>query len=187
MTPRQFAEWFSNESARLQRRSAQEALDEIHERLSQVHPALAVEVSDECDELVVSADGDAALFPIVDQVCEAIRPGSWRVRALKPARGFEFRITVGDGRELDVSRITFEPLESARRPGELGLRLYAPAELVSALSEVTSRIVQIGVGEREAATIRHLEAAAEGTSRDEFIPIEQLGEFLRWRRARRGS
>ena len=61
----------------------------IHEQLIQLHPDLVFDIPfeqvDECHELILSADGDASLFPLIDTiVTSAPIISNWIIHDLRP-------------------------------------------------------------------------------------------------------
>jgi hypothetical protein len=182
-----FARWFDERSDELLALPTRDAVDVIHARLQDVADGLGVEVGDEQAgrELVISAGRDRELFPLVDRLCDRLRRPSWLVHALKPPRGWDFTTTVGDV-DIPAAELFFDPLESASRPGELGLRLFAPEPLVDAVRDAAWWMLETGLGEREAAGLAHVEAAPLTASEDP-IPLRRLGEYLIWRRTRRAE
>ena len=179
-----FSRWFDERSDELLALPTREAVDAIHARLQDVADGLGVEVGDEQAgrELVISAGRERDLFPLVDRLCDRLRRPSWLVHALKPPRGWDFTTTVGDV-DIPVAELFFDPLESASRPGELGLRLFAPEPLVEAVCDAAWWMLETGLGEREAAGLAHVEVAPL-TDPDGPLPLRRLGEFLVWRRSR---
>jgi hypothetical protein len=99
-------------------------------RLRLVHEGLSFEVSDPRDrrrDFVVTARGDARLFPVVDAlVAAAPALRRWTFTALKPAKGFGFTHHY-EGVVYDPRTMWFLPLERAERPRDLGLRVAVPS------------------------------------------------------------
>jgi hypothetical protein len=179
-----FVRWFDESSDRLLALPTRDAVDAIHARLQDVAEGLAVEVGDEPAgrELVISAGRDRSRFALVDRLCDRLRRPSWLVHALKPPRGWEFTTSVGDV-EIPAADLFFDPLESASRPGDVGIRLFAPEPVVDAVCDAAWWILETGLGEREAAGIAHVEVAPLEDP-DGPIPLRRLGEYLVWRRSR---
>jgi hypothetical protein len=179
----EFGRWFSEHADQLRKLPASTAVDLIHSRLQAINQRLGVEVSDDNvpREIVVSAGREPSLFGLVELICDTMRNTGWKVQALKPARGFGFKIKSG-GIEINADTLLFEPLQSASRPHEVGIKLYAPHNLVeAAVSGAAWWIIETGIGERAASGISHVEVASLPPDLSEPIPIRDLGAFLEWR------
>jgi hypothetical protein len=183
----QFWRWFSSNAERLCSEGSAEAAEAILDEVSKVEERLSVEVSTETHdcELIISANRDPGLFGRVEELV-AMAPNipGWTVVALKPARGFEFSLSFG-GASLDASSLYFQPLQSERAPGELGLRLLAPPVLAEAVLESAWLLIEIGIGERATADVAHIEVAAMSNCDDGLVPISDLGAYLERRKRQR--
>ena len=102
--------------------------DELLERLHAVHPGLFLEFSSTpgARELIVTAEGDESLFPLVDTIVEAAPevPG-WTVHALRPRTGFP-ETSRWESVTVTTSDLVFDPL-SREGSDDLGLRVFVPA------------------------------------------------------------
>src|SRR5262249_19135811 len=130
--------------------------------------------------------GDSELFELIEGLAPKLAAEGWTVHALKPARGFEFKLDA-DGAVVDARSLYFEPLESPSMPGILGLRLFAPEPAVGPLSELAWWVLETGIGEKACALIEHLEVAAMPEEKGEIMPIRALGSFVQWHSSRRRS
>lgn len=177
-----FTKWFLANAGTLERDTPEKAAEAIQAQLALLDERLSVEVAEEegVRDLVLSASGEASLFQVVEQIGREIRgaPG-WQVYALKPPRGFEFTLDVG-GVKLRANDLHFEPMQSPSMPGELGVRLLAPVELVDALQEHAWLLVQTGIGERAASLIRHLEVRQRPSDCGKLLCLTDLGKYIDW-------
>ena len=166
MSNEAFWKWFSTESAALRAMEPELLAERLAEALRSHVGDLGVEVAEEeeeeaaakLQEVVFTADGDAARFDAVKAlVAAAPALDGWSFVALKPPMGFDFTLEA-DGVELDGSALRFEPLVG---PGGLGLRLYLPEAVAKEddVEQLIRLLLQTGVGEENAAGIVHVEAA----------------------------
>ena len=163
-----------------------ELLDDICARIQRIDEGLGCEVGGRNDppELIVVSYSDAELFPLVDRIVAAAPDLlDWRVQALVPPRGFDFKIN-WSGVEICCDELVFNPLQSAV-PGSLGIALYLPDaifEIEGAPYQAAWRIIETGLGERETALkIQHVQA--EPISSDDltdFIKLSQLQDYVAW-------
>lgn len=181
-----FSQWFVAHAAELRSQEPEAANEAIQTELTKLNEALAAEVADDGDnrELVISAQGDSELFELVESLGPKLKAEGWTVHALKPARGFDFKLDV-DEAVVDARSLYFEPLESPSMPGILGLRLFAPEAAVGPLSELAWWVLETGVGEKAVALIEHLEVAAMPEDKGELMPIRALASFITWHLSRR--
>lgn len=184
-----FVQWFLAQAAQLRQMDPDAATQAIQAELLKVEETLACEVSDEGEadarELVISAQGDSRLFEQVEALAPKLKAAEgWTVHALKPPRGFEFKLDA-DGTVVDARSLYFEPLESPSMPGILGLRLFAPEATVPALGQLGWWVLETGIGEKALALIEHLEVAAMPEDQGELMPIKALGTFVQWHSSRR--
>jgi hypothetical protein len=103
----------------------------------------------------------------------------WRAIPLKPARGFSFALKVG-GLDLDASALCYQPLDSPRQPGLLGIRVFVDPALVAeeTILEALWLVVETGVGEEAAADVGHLEAASRERAPIDPFSIEELARTI---------
>ena len=135
-------------------------------------------------ELIITAEGDAALFPLVESVVQdAPAVPGWKIFALKPQRGFP-ETARWEGYEVAIEDVMFQPLES--ESGGLGLQLLIPGltpEREDDAHNALLRALDHGLGERQfAEAIAHTEVAALTGPADEYIPLADLEQFIEWRR-----
>lgn len=181
-----FVQWFVAHAAELRQQEPEAASEAIQNELLKLDEGIAAEVADDGDtrELVISAQGNPALFEPIEAMAPKLRAEGWTVHALRPARGFEFKLDA-DGAVIDARTLYFEPLESPAMPGILGLRLFAPEPAVRPLSELAWWVLETGIGEKACALIEHLEVASMPEEKGELIPIRALASFVGWHSSRR--
>ena len=99
-------------------------------QLQLVHRGLRFEMSDPVRgrrEFVITAEGDAKLFPLADaMVAAAPVMDAWTFVALKPAMGFDFTHQY-EGVVYDPKSMWFLPLGIEGRPEALGLLIGVPS------------------------------------------------------------
>jgi hypothetical protein len=137
-------------------------------------------------ELIITADGDRARFPIARSVVSAAPvTRGWTIRALKPQIGCP-ETANWDGVTLRLADVVFSPLE-ADGSNELGLRIYVPGieeqDLDIARNALLRALDHILGEERFAEEVRYTEvlplpANAEG---NQYIALAELDKFIRWR------
>jgi hypothetical protein len=186
VTPNQFWDWFSAHEAQLWSLSGQGDpwLDRLYDVLSSYRKGLSLEVSDVENgvrDLIISASGDRKLFGAVDGlVNEAPLLDRWRVIAFKPPRGFNF-VFDASGIHLDPKALVFEPLMSDAKPGALAIRVYVPSKTVTnEVRDAVVKVVEIGLGEKAASAIEHIDAAPLLGSPDEQIALTELPAYIDW-------
>lgn len=161
------------------------------EQLQLVNPDLWFEMSNEIRgrrEFVISAESNRALFPLVDaMVAAAPSMSAWRIVALKPALGFDFKHNYEDV-EYDPHTMWFWPLESSSHPEDLGLRIAIPWD--RDLEERAARfavfmILESGLGEREfASTVQYIEVVElpDDPAKDGYIELPELPDYIAWKK-----
>lgn len=169
--------------------------DELLARLQALHEGLWFEVSakreeDPERELVITAQGDWALFPLVEaMVAVAPELPGWTPVALKPPMGFEFSISYR-GLELDPEDIWFEPLVDPDAPEVLGLRMAIAGfndDQEEDFANGLLLMLDVALGEKSAATeVDLVEVIDPPADPDDegFLPFKELGSYLAWRKSR---
>jgi hypothetical protein len=139
-------------------------------------------------ELVITAQGDVDLFPLVEAIGAQAPPlPGWTVVALKQPMGFDFAMRY-EGVKLDPAEIWFEPLVDPDHPEVLGLRIAAPGfteEQEPEFSNGLLILLDTALGERSAATdIELVEVCELPTLPDDegFILLPELMNYIEWRR-----
>jgi hypothetical protein len=180
----QFWPWFATQTGHWKTATPAAIADSLQATLQRVDSRLGVEIA--CDdsghEVIVTAGGDPAAFPVAKAVVQAapsIR--GWTFLALKPPRGFEFTIGLNNA-QLSASDLKFEPLESPQRPDQLGIRVYLPPPLPDKqqANEMIWLIVETGIGEEAATRIAFLDVAPLDKPHGELLPISDLAAYVSW-------
>lgn len=163
--------------------------DQALAQVQLIHPDLRFEMSDPVDgrrEFVITAQGDAALFPLVDDiVANAPSLNQWTFVALKPAMGFDF-VTTYEGVAFDSKSMWFLPLASSERPADIALRIGIP-NLTDRMRPVAGHavivILETGLGERALALdVQHIEFADLPREPDKagYIELPDLPAYIAW-------
>jgi hypothetical protein len=189
----QFWTWFRTNEAKLWAMpdGGDPFWDTALTQLQRVNKGLRFEVSDPQDgrrDFVITAWGDARLFPLVEAMVAAA-PGirRWTFTALKPAMGFDFTHHYEDVL-YDPRTMWFLPLERPERPQELGLRIGVPSlrELDQDAAEfAVTVILETGLGERERAeAVHHVEVVRKPNdpAKDGYIELPDLPAYIAWRK-----
>jgi hypothetical protein len=104
------------------------------------------------NELIISADGNKDLFPLVEEVVQAAPDtGDWEIVALKPKRGYPVS-TTWKGVTVAIGEVLVVPV--FKQTGEMGLRMYVPgldASNSQDLHNALLRALDAGLGERHFA------------------------------------
>jgi hypothetical protein len=160
--------------------------DELLEQLQRVDPGLFFEFAagpGDC-ELIVTADGNRALFGLVDSVVSAApKISGWKVFALKPKLGFPESVE-WEGLNVKLADVFFEPL-SQEGSHDLGLRLLIrgirDADVENAHNALL-RALDHGLGERKfTEAVQYTKAAPLDGPADEYIPLTDLEKYIQWR------
>jgi hypothetical protein len=167
--------------------------DELLEQLHEIHEGLFFEASvpgASPRELVLTAEGDTALFALVEAIAaQAPALPGWQVVALKPPMGFEFGMRY-EGFELVPAQMHFMPLVNRDNPEVLGLRIAIPGYVEELEDECANGVLVVldtALGERSAAKdIELVEVCALPEDPDEegYIPLPQLMNYIEWRKHR---
>jgi hypothetical protein len=164
--------------------------DELLAQLQAIDAGLFFEFSavPGSSELIITAEGDGSLFPLVDAVVAAApRIDGWRFFALKPKLGFPESV-VWEGYEVKIADVVFDPL-SADESDDLGLRLLVPGLADGDIDKAHNgllRAIDHGLGERAfAEAVQHTEVAPLEEPADVYIALTDLESFIEWRRKRR--
>ena len=163
--------------------------DKLLAQLQQIDAGLFFEFStgsEDC-ELIITADGNRALFDLVEAVVSAApQIKGWKVFALKPRLGFP-ETTEWEGYRVVIADVVFDPLEDGS--DDFGLRLFLPAirdEEAEKAHSALLRAIDHGLGEREfAEAVQYTEVSALEGPPEDYIPLVELENFVRWRKERR--
>jgi hypothetical protein len=176
-----FVSWVHKNLAGLRHQPSAVVADQLGEAILRIDGQLGVEVADdESDvrEVIVTAFSEPKLFSLVRQITKLLSdvPG-WRFVALKPPRGFAFKLSAGPHR-IDASSLEFAPIQDIKA----GIQLVVPPPVLEALSEQEAEelawlVVETGVGEELAGLLRHVELSSAQAA--DQHPIEELGTHIR--------
>jgi hypothetical protein len=164
------------------------AYDAVLWHLQQIDSRLYFEFSTSAEicELIITAEGNAELFDLVEQtVARAPELNACRVFALKPKLGFPIS-TTWEGLVVKMSDVVFDP-QSRKGSSDLGLRIFvaglAPDDVDRAHAAIL-RAIDHGLGERSfAEKVQFLEVLPlpAGTPPDDYIPLTDLEKYIDWR------
>lgn len=162
------------------------------EKLQEINSGLYFEFCSNAkpSELNISADGNEALFPLVESIVAAAPaiPG-WKVFALKPKIGFPVT-TQWEDFTLKIADVVFDPLEQ-EGSDKLRLRIYVPGLAPRDVHSAHCAVIQAmdhGLGERQFAECIEGEDVAplpQGESPETYIPLVELDRYIQWRKAKR--
>jgi hypothetical protein len=194
-TPGSFWQWFSKNQDhfdQLNETNAEEAparLNEIVEELKKYDPwfkALLGKYDDTSSELVITADGDIALFVKVEQFIEqAPALTGWRFTAHKPPLGFDEISIEMHGKTFSVDTVNFYPLIDPVYPDRVSI-VFTHNEYDESKAEdfqtAASIYIQNALGELNTATeIDHYDIRSEPGDKSIMIPVAKLNDYLTWR------
>ena len=158
-------------------------------QLQLVHRGLRFEMSDPVRgrrEFVITAEGDAKLFPLADaMVAAAPVMDAWMFVALKPAMGFDFTHQY-EGVVYDPKSMWFLPLGIEGRPDALGLRIGVASlrDLDQDAAEFAVTIIlETGLGERErVADVHYTEVVRlpNDPAKEGYIELPDLTAYIAW-------
>jgi len=167
--------------------------DTLLERLQRLDGGLSFELSAPGEtprELVVTAQGDWELFPLVEALVSVAPPlDGWEFVALKPAMGFAFGLR-SEGLELDPSQLWFEPMADGDTPHLLNLRIAVPGfneEQELEISNGLLLILETALGEKSAAMDVNVVDVCELPDDPEgegFQRLPELASLVEWRKRR---
>ena len=186
---REFWALFSQRSDALAKiESAEDPVyDEVLAKLQAINEGLFFEFSNRGgrSELVITAEGEKALFGLVDEIVAAgPEVSGWSYVALKPRVGLARSVT-WEGHVIDVGEVVFEPLED-EKSGDFGIRLLVP-DLADDQHESAHngllRVLDHALGERRfAEEIKFTDIDALDGDADDYIPLAALDRFVDWRK-----
>lgn len=175
-----FIDWFLAESDRLRYTASAQVADELATRLATIDDRIGVEVERDTTssrrELILTGFSDPDVFPVIFRIAHALNEvEGWKIVPLKPARGFEFSVTVG-GKKVEAKKLRFRAINGIPN----GFQIVAPGMLVSGegAEEVAWLIVETGIGEKLSGQISHLEFGVP-QDEQETRPITDLDDCIR--------
>jgi hypothetical protein len=158
-----FWRWFEKNAAHIEgdvkalredREASQLTMTELGRRLARVHPGLVYEIGSDLDgdvELIVSADGDIALFEEVTRlVSSAPRIEGFRVTAFRPRTGESFGLGMF-GKQVTFAMVRYESWPEDDR---LGVKVYIAVEDLDGeeLDALAFVLLDIALGEYDVTT-----------------------------------
>lgn len=192
-----FWQWFADNEYRfreLEKNDSEQALIFLDELIQHMKPfnswlkALAGPYAGNKYELIITADGDVALFCKVEELIDkAPALSNWKFTAHKPALGFEGISIDLYEKKFNVDTTCFYPIIHEEYPDEVSIVLthteYQPEE-DDQFQAGGMIYLENGLGELNTATkIDHYETGALPPSETdiEVIPITKLADYLNWR------
>lgn len=192
-----FWQWFTQNEHRfreLEKNDSEQALSFLEELIQQMQPfnpwlkALAGPYNNDTYELIITADGDIALFCKVEELVQAAPTiPFWVFTAHKPALGFEGISIDLYGLEFSATTTSFYPIVQEDYPDEVSIVLTHQEyndEMDDHYQAGGMIYLENGLGEVNTATkIDHYETGAipEAAKNVEIIPISKLADYLNWR------
>lgn len=178
-----------NKMGNMPQEEAHQFLDTIIEELNKYNPWLKA-VSGQYDknttELIITADGDIALFTKVQELIDkAPVLNGWKFTAHKPPVGLNNMAIRMYDKDFNEETLHFYPIIEEQYPDEVSLVLthkdYNETEEED-FQTAMSIYVQNGLGEINAATqIDDLSFGPEPDDTSVLIPITKLNDYLTWR------
>lgn len=166
-------------------------LDELLGELKPFNPwlkALAGPYDDERFELIITADGDIALFYKVEELVQAAPAiKGWLITAHKPAIGIDKMRIDMHGHQFSSDNMSFYPLNDPNYPDEISIVLVHPDYKEEDKSNFQSGgmiFLENALGELNTVTkidkyeVRATPAPGDGV---ELIPLIKLEDYLNWR------
>jgi hypothetical protein len=142
-------------------------------------------------EFVLTAEGKAELFPLVDEIVKsAPEISGWTFVGLKPPMGFDFEITY-EGIEIDPKSLSFLPLEDDGNRAAISLRIGVRDynhDDERPISNAVLVILDTALGERAAATeVQCVEVGPlpQSPEREGYVPLPDLPRYIEWRKQKR--
>ncbi|WP_205510894.1 DUF695 domain-containing protein [Longitalea arenae] len=194
---RRFWQWFVENEHRfreLEKNDSDQALSFLEELIQQMQPfnpylkALAGPDNNGNYELIITSDGDIALFSKVEELVKAApEVPNWVFTAHKPALGFEGISIDLYGLQFTTATTSFYPIVQEDYPDEVTIVITHTGynkELDDQFQAGGMIYLENGLGEVNTATkIDNYETgpvppASEGI---EVIPISKLNDYLNWR------
>ena len=174
-----FVHWFRLESETLWGMPSVDAAELVSDRLLEIDNRLGIEVERSFSsprEMIFTAFSNPEVFELVRDLVRKIGSVSgWKLTALKPARGFNFSITIA-GERVRATDILFRIVDEEGTQIQLTIPGVQPKGAGS--DELAWLLVEGGLGEELASRITHIEFVSksfDGTAR----PIAELEEQIR--------
>jgi hypothetical protein len=191
-----FWNWFQKNNHRFRpvigdTNKVSEILDELIKQMNPYDPwlkALVGPASDTQMELVITADGDIALFSKVEELVQAAPPmEDWLITAHKPAIGIDKMKINMHGYEFGSDKMKFYPVLEAGFPDEVNIVLthddFEEAKQDEFYSG-TSIFLENTLGEINTALLLdsfEIKAVPSVEEKIDLIPLTKLNDYLVWR------
>jgi len=192
-----FWKWFVENEVRfrqVEKTNSEEALIFLDDLIGEMKPfnpwlkALAGPYGNDKHELIITADGDIALFCKVEELVQAAPAvEGWVITAHKPPLGFEgISIDMYD-KEFNAKSMSFFPILNDHYPDEVDIRLTHTeydSEEDKQFQAGGMIYLENGLGEINVATkIDRYEVGPTPTvdKAVELIPVSKLNDYLNWR------
>jgi hypothetical protein len=194
-TPEMFWKWFTDNRQRFDQviesnaADAPERLNEIVDELKKYDPwfkGLIGRYDETTSELIITADGDIALFLKVEQfIASAPELKDWRFTAHKPPLGFDGISIEMYGKKFDETTVHFYPVTDEGYPDLVSVvfthNAYNEAEDED-FQTAGGIYVQNALGELNTATqLDHYEIGPEPEDKSALIPVVKLNDYVTWR------
>lgn len=192
-----FWQWFAGNEYRfreLEKNDSEHALVFLDELIGHMKPfnqwlkALAGPYTGNKYELIITADGDVALFcKVEDLISKAPQLNNWKFTAHKPALGFQDISIDLYEKKFSVDTTSFYPIVREEYPDEVSIVITHVDYNVEEDDQFQAGgmiYLENGLGEENAATkIDHYETGPvpDPASGVEVIPISKLADYLNWR------
>ncbi len=189
-----FWAWFGFRSEELSRSEEGDSVrGELAQNLTILTRGLYYELSSydktSDSEFIITAHGKKSLFPAAARIAAEAPPiAGWRIYALKPATGFNFK-TEYEGHSYVAEDLKFLPMERKTDPRYFGLRVAVPELPDDEGSRKAARtaillMLETGLGERQCVEEIHgVELVQASKETDDFLRLKELPRFLSWRRS----
>lgn len=194
-TPASFWQWFSANQHRFLQLEEME-VDQAHEKVNEVveelkkydswFKALMGKYDDTTSELIITADGDIALFVKVEEFVKAAPnlPG-WRFTAHKPPQGFDEISVEMYGKIFDDQSVKFYPVIDPAYPDLVSV-VFTHSDYNEEEAEdfqtAGTIYVQNAMGELNTAIqLDSYDIGPEPAEKSELIPVTKLNDYLTWR------
>jgi hypothetical protein len=191
-----FWNWFKKNEHRFRKigtntGKARDFLDELIQEIKPYNPwlkALAGPFDERSFELIITADGDIALFCKVEELINAA-PGiaNWKFTAHKPAIGIDKMSIDMFGHTFNAEDMSFYPVVDPQYPDEINIVLvhtgFSEEENVN-FQTAGMIYLENALGELHAATMidkYHVRGLPSENEQIELIPLAKLDDYLVWR------
>lgn len=164
-------------------------LEKIHNYCDHLYFQIGNDPLSDIKEIIISAEGDTKYFEKVENLVNAAPPmKGWKVIAFKQPMGVSF-VTEYEGLLLNPKEIWFLPLNNAKQPTMVGVRIcikdYAPEE-ESRFKNGVYQVLDHILGEKARALLIDYfdidNLSNYNTERDGLIELVKLPEYIKWKK-----